>query len=939
MMDLNPINSVPSSAKIKSKQRPNNPISKPKSQNKRKTCKDKLNEENNNKYTKKTISLNHYYDSPKESTNPINYKLNSNHTKRKTFNVNNQKEKNLIRDYYDNLNLLSDKKENKKNAFMKDINEKMFNHNNNSKLMNSEYDEEQKKDPKDKIKSYVTVKNKNEFWTFINNNSKDNIGINNQNNFLAYKNCNNFRKTKKIQGNISSDIDYNNTFYNINPNNNRTRNISIYPNESSKVNECSSNIQTTSKLDAKTKNIYNKEFIKNNSENKPEKIDSKYLRNTDINFYIKKKINNLNYIYTKPKKNNYLNFKSADNKIYNNHKKSKQNNNNLYTNKNINISKIQFSENNSDSNQIAKIKSDNQNGNSFSIRLKKKINLDVINNNNETEKKLLSPKLTKYKLFNEPSDNINKLNNQPNIFINNNKNIVIQNYNNISNYLNNNLSKYPKAKNYSYDLYKKYQNNPIKNLKNMPSSRKYGKNLNEKINTFSIKDILYENKKTSDNKDNDKNEIININSDSTVEKNKENEETLYEETIIYNDNEVYSMTIKNSINSEINKKENKNLENKNNIIKEENKDDNKNKDNNQNDTTSISNNNNNFRETITIKYAENPNDNENNIQHKRPISELINVQNLISNKKKSKNNLYFKNYFMITNPGKNYGTRKTNQDTPVAFVSLNGIKGFNIFGVLDGHGAYGHYVSKFLSGYLIKQIINHKEIEKVRDLNQIYQILRKSNYEILTNIFDHSDKILGKQDFDVNFSGTTCVLVIQIGENLICTNVGDSRAILIYDKFKEKDLSKAEIFELSHDCKPDLPEEKKRIIKMGGTVDQMLDINGFRGGPQRVWAKNKNFPGLAMSRSFGDYKGKQCGIIPLPEIIEYKLDEKSKYMVICSDGVWEFLSNKNVMEIGNEFYLRNDIKGFTEKLIKKSEVLWEKQDVIVDDITAVVVYF
>ena len=119
----------------------------------------------------------------------------------------------------------------------------------------------------------------------------------------------------------------------------------------------------------------------------------------------------------------------------------------------------------------------------------------------------------------------------------------------------------------------------------------------------------------------------------------------------------------------------------------------------------------------------------------------------------------------------------------------------------------------------------------------------------------------------------------------------------------------------------------------------MLDFNGIRCGPQRVWAKNKNYPGLAMSRSLGDFQGKKCGIIPYPEIIEYKLDEKSKYMVICSDGVWEFLSNKYVMDIGNEYYLRNDVEGFTKKLVKDSEQLWEKKDVIVDDITAVVVFF
>ena len=126
---------------------------------------------------------------------------------------------------------------------------------------------------------------------------------------------------------------------------------------------------------------------------------------------------------------------------------------------------------------------------------------------------------------------------------------------------------------------------------------------------------------------------------------------------------------------------------------------------------------------------------------------------------------------------------------------------------------------------------------------------------------------------------------------------------------------------------------------MGGTVDQMLDINGIRCGPQRVWAKNKNFPGLAMSRSLGDFQGKRCGIIPVPEFIEYKLDEKCKYIVICSDGVWEFLSNTDVMKIGKEFYLKNNIMGYAQKLVQVSEELWEKKDVIVDDITTVIIFF
>ena len=82
--------------------------------------------------------------------------------------------------------------------------------------------------------------------------------------------------------------------------------------------------------------------------------------------------------------------------------------------------------------------------------------------------------------------------------------------------------------------------------------------------------------------------------------------------------------------------------------------------------------------------------------------------------------------------------------------------------------------------------------------------------------------------------------------------------------------------------------------------------------------KNMEQPGLAMSRSFGDKKAKSCGVIPYPDIIEYNLKYNFKYMVICSDGVWEFMSNEDVKEIGDKYFYQNDINELCNQLLKKS---------------------
>jgi serine/threonine protein phosphatase PrpC len=53
-------------------------------------------------------------------------------------------------------------------------------------------------------------------------------------------------------------------------------------------------------------------------------------------------------------------------------------------------------------------------------------------------------------------------------------------------------------------------------------------------------------------------------------------------------------------------------------------------------------------------------------------------------------------------------------------------------------------------------------------------------------------------------------------------------------------------------------------------------------------------PGLAMSRSLGDGLAHSCGVISDPEIIEFEVHPDDKFIVVASDGVWEFLSNEQV---------------------------------------------
>ena len=296
----------------------------------------------------------------------------------------------------------------------------------------------------------------------------------------------------------------------------------------------------------------------------------------------------------------------------------------------------------------------------------------------------------------------------------------------------------------------------------------------------------------------------------------------------------------------------------------------------------------------------------------------------------------------LTKAGKSVGgSTKINQDTPLICLSIGGITGFNLFGVLDGHGPHGHYVSQFCKEYFIKKMTNYTELLKttkgISTPEQIYNNLKIDRFNYIIELYNKSDTELVTQDnFDYTLSGTTCNIVFQFNSHLVCFSVGDSRGILIYDKGNSLNEG---IFLLSIDHKPDLPSELERIESHGGIVDKIEDMYGNKLGPSRVFKAGFNSPGLAMSRSLGDLEAKECGVISTPQIIEYNINNNSKYMVICSDGVWEFASNEQVRDIGNIFYKKNDASGFCSELIKYSVELWEQNEIIRDDITVVSVFF
>merc|ERR1712203_885923 len=123
-------------------------------------------------------------------------------------------------------------------------------------------------------------------------------------------------------------------------------------------------------------------------------------------------------------------------------------------------------------------------------------------------------------------------------------------------------------------------------------------------------------------------------------------------------------------------------------------------------------------------------------------------------------------------------------------------------------------------------------------------------------------------------------------------HVADSTIVL--GKFKEGTSGPLEAVTLTRDHKPNLKDERARIEKAGGRVV----FDGYAN--HRVYAKNGRYPGLNMSRCLGDLMGHaDAGCSAEPEVSERTIEDDDFVLLLCSDGVWEFMQAIEAVKLVN----------------------------------------
>ena len=332
-------------------------------------------------------------------------------------------------------------------------------------------------------------------------------------------------------------------------------------------------------------------------------------------------------------------------------------------------------------------------------------------------------------------------------------------------------------------------------------------------------------------------------------------------------------------------------------------------------------------------------------------SNKINLKQNLSTTELQKvdNNIKINSAF-ITKAGLDDKKEKINQDS---FLTLEKIfeNLLNIFGIFDGHGKNGHLISSLVSKFLNNYLSNKENYSfqknnsddsdsdsslSSQDIIINNELLSKlfSTEDFIKNIINELDMKANESNFDLQFSGTTCLLLFILNDTLICSNIGDSMCVLF--NCSNEDRWTHEVLSKIH--KPDIETEKERILENGGVIHPYYDEFGIYDGPNRIYEKGKTYPGLSLTRSIGDLEGQKIGIISEPEIVVKKIDSTCKYIVMGSDGLWDVIKPYDVRRIVNSYFYKNDPKGACQALLKTACKNWEKSGCERDDITIIVIF-
>jgi len=178
----------------------------------------------------------------------------------------------------------------------------------------------------------------------------------------------------------------------------------------------------------------------------------------------------------------------------------------------------------------------------------------------------------------------------------------------------------------------------------------------------------------------------------------------------------------------------------------------------------------------------------------------------------------------------------------------------------------------------------------------------------------------------VEASGCAGTVLILEEQTLHVAWIGDATAMVASWNRRDSRL----IFNTT-DHKPNLAEEKARLEAAGSEVREVDPDNW------RIYLPGSSFPGLTMSRAFGDTAC--AGVSQEPEYKEIRIQPADEiYAIVASDGIWEFIEPQNVVDLTSKKLRLKGPRETMRFLVEASRKRWAHVcGEYCDDITGILV--
>ncbi|KAL8154288.1 hypothetical protein V2J09_012048 [Rumex salicifolius] len=273
-------------------------------------------------------------------------------------------------------------------------------------------------------------------------------------------------------------------------------------------------------------------------------------------------------------------------------------------------------------------------------------------------------------------------------------------------------------------------------------------------------------------------------------------------------------------------------------------------------------------------------------------------------------------------------------------------------GVYDGHG--GSQAAQFVNKHLL---LNLKRL--VSENQGVSEgVIKKAFLDTDKSFVSRVKKQWMEKPYMASI-GTCCLVGIICNGSLYVANAGDSRAIL--GRF-DRDSGKIRPIQLSSDHNAEVESEREELQSLHPYDSQIVTLN-----KHNVW-RVKGI--IQVTRSIGDayLKDPEFNKSPLPAkfrvaqpfnkpilraeptISVRRLQPQDQFVVFASDGLWEHLSNREVVDIVSNHprqgIARRLVKTALKRAAKKREIRYSDLKNIEagvrrhfhDDITVIVVF-